>query len=308
MNLGNIFRRRQIILLYHRVARVEPESDPWSLCVSPEHFAEHLEVLRKCAPITLQQVSPTRRSFGTSGIHVAVTFDDGYVDNCQQARRLLEQYAVPATFFVVTGYIGGAREFWWDELQRIIFRPAALPAAPPEDWPIRWPQAEPSSPRSSLYFALYQSFQSLSQEKRRDLFDRLAEWSREPLATRESHRPMTCDELSALAGSDLFEIGAHTVTHPKLSSQPVPIQQAEIRRSKAWLEELLGQPITAFSYPYGGRQHYSEKTVLAVKEAGFTRACTSFARQIGRGDTLHELPRFAITDMNGEEFERLLFS
>lgn len=39
------FTSRALILMYHRVADVD--LDPWSLCVTPQHFAEHLEVLQK---------------------------------------------------------------------------------------------------------------------------------------------------------------------------------------------------------------------------------------------------------------------
>ena len=51
---------------------------------------------------------------------VAVTFDDGYVDNLKFAKPRLESAGVPATVFVTTGQIGRAGEFWWDELARIV--------------------------------------------------------------------------------------------------------------------------------------------------------------------------------------------
>ena len=58
---------------------------------------------------------------------VVVTFDDGYADNCWQALPILERHAVPATFFVTTGYLRETRRFWWDELERLILRSPSLP-------------------------------------------------------------------------------------------------------------------------------------------------------------------------------------
>ena len=58
---------------------------------------------------------------------VAVTFDDGYVDNVSDARPRLAAAGVPATIFLVADAIGQAREFWWDEVARgILGRREAL--------------------------------------------------------------------------------------------------------------------------------------------------------------------------------------
>ncbi len=85
-----------LILLYHRVTDVD--SDPWSLCVTPDHFAEHLEVLRKYThPMRLQQLAQGLYRRQRAGRPVAITFDDGYADNLQNAKPLLERYDIPAT-------------------------------------------------------------------------------------------------------------------------------------------------------------------------------------------------------------------
>jgi peptidoglycan/xylan/chitin deacetylase (PgdA/CDA1 family) len=81
--------------MYHRVASVRP--DPWSLCVSPEHFVEHLDVLQKYQRVRLDQLSPGGWSIQPQ-LSVAITFDDGYADNLHEAALLLRRYDTPATY------------------------------------------------------------------------------------------------------------------------------------------------------------------------------------------------------------------
>src|SRR5262249_43940054 len=51
---------------------------------------------------------------------VALTFDDGYVDNLVAGKPRLAAADVPATVFLATGYSDRALGFWWDELARLI--------------------------------------------------------------------------------------------------------------------------------------------------------------------------------------------
>jgi peptidoglycan/xylan/chitin deacetylase (PgdA/CDA1 family) len=46
---------------------------------------------------------------------VAITFDDGYVDNYTFAAPILAKYGLTACFFIASGYIGTNRVFPWDE-------------------------------------------------------------------------------------------------------------------------------------------------------------------------------------------------
>jgi len=107
-----------IVLLYHRVIALE--SDPWELCVSPEHFSQHLDVLRKhFFPVRLQELLQISRGSTREKRYVALTLDDGYSDSLYNAQPLLERNDVPATVFVVTGALEQEQEFWWDELPRL---------------------------------------------------------------------------------------------------------------------------------------------------------------------------------------------
>lgn len=122
------FDRKALILMYHRVA--EAASDPWSLCVAPERFAGHLQVLRTLArPVKLGDLTRLLiNGHAPEPSSVTVTFDDGYNDNLCCAKPLLERYDVPATIFLTTGYLGSDREYWWDELERLFLQPGSLPS------------------------------------------------------------------------------------------------------------------------------------------------------------------------------------
>ena len=294
-------------MLYHRVTHLD--SDPWSLSVSPQHFAEHLQVLRKYSPIRLSEIQsagePSRKK---SKLLVAVTFDDGYGDNIDEAVPLLKKYEIPATFFVATGYIGGSREFWWDALERTVFHsdsklpPLDLTAG---DRRFFMPPSRGSS-RKELYLALYEFLQPLSHECRLDTIDQLYRSCHQPPLARSSHRVMTMEELKKLASTELLEIGAHSVTHPVLSRQPSATQRTEIVQSKAFLDDLLGRCVVSFSYPYGAPHHYTRETVEIVRESGFMHGCTTAGRRVQSTDSNLELPRINITDMDGNVFEKLL--
>ena len=100
------------------------------MCVSPDNFSEHLKRLRKSyRPINLGEVGIFLDEGKLPGRSVAVTFDDGYADNLWKAKPILEKHGIPATVFMTTGQAGQDREFWWDDLERIMFSPERLPGS-----------------------------------------------------------------------------------------------------------------------------------------------------------------------------------
>lgn len=68
-----------------------------------------------------------------------------------------------------------------------------------------------------------------------------------------------------------FEIGAHTMTHPRLSKLRSDIASAEIRESKQYLENIIKKPVESFCYPGGC---YNFLNVHQVKDVGFLLART----------------------------------
>ena len=110
---------RPAILMYHRIAR--ESFDPWGLAVEPARFAAQLEWLaRRRSVLPLGEFARVHRAGRLKGNAVALTFDDGYASSLKAAVPLLERLGLSATVFLPAELIERGREFWWDELARIV--------------------------------------------------------------------------------------------------------------------------------------------------------------------------------------------
>jgi peptidoglycan/xylan/chitin deacetylase (PgdA/CDA1 family) len=272
-------RGQAVILMYHSISRGRP--DPWNLCVDPDRFADQLRLLRdRFQVVSLGALGEALAARRTLSRAVVISFDDGYRDNLLVAKPLLEQEGLPATVFVATGYLDAGRDFWWDELE-------AFCAS----------SSQPSRP-------LWQTLQPLTHEARFQRLDKL--WESIDTPRPKPSLPLSVGELESLAEGTLIEIGAHTVTHPHLSSLSVDRQREEIQVSKASLADITGRPVTAFSYPHGD---FSELTLGVVRSAGFQTACTTHSAPVARRRAQSlALPRVQVENWDAETLEDTLES
>jgi peptidoglycan/xylan/chitin deacetylase (PgdA/CDA1 family) len=284
-------RSGTLILCYHRVA--EGVEDPFYLCVRPDNFAAHLEELsRSREPSTLADVSvPSRRP------RVVVTFDDGYRDNLASALPIAEAKGVPITFFVTSGILGTHNGFWWDRLGALMrarpphVREIDLPAGGQN---VRLPlgssgiRADLDSVRSHLLplrvTEIDRALDAVSQQWQVDS------------APPPDAGTLTPEELRQLAGSDTATIGAHTVDHVRLRDRSAREQQDTISGSKAELEQSIGRTVSDFAYPFGGRNDFDDRSVDAVRSAGFDTACTTIPGAAGSATDPCRLPRRVVMD------------
>src|SRR5438067_762086 len=272
----NRFTPGVLILLYHRIASLP--SDPCRLCVSPKHFAEHLEVLKKiCRVMSLRDLTRALDEGELPHRAVVITFDDGFADNLQMAKPLLARHDMPATVFVTSGQIGAEREFWWDELDRLLLQPVELPpsitlgvngqhhtfdtsnarhfTAEDARRGRAWHAYQPNDPhpRYTLFRSILQRLARETPAVQRAVTEQLRKQLGASLQMRRTHRCMSAGEIRVLEHDGLVEIGAHTVSHPWLAAIPLAEQRREMAQSKAELEEILGKPVTSFAYPHGSR-------------------------------------------------------
>ena len=97
-----------------------------------------------------------------------------------------------------------------------------------------------------------------------------------------SENRLTDAQIKTLSND--FEIGAHTMTHPRLTELEDEAARQEIVDSKEYLENILGKPVNSFCYPAG---YYDSRHARMVQKAGFVlgRTVKRFADMLG-GDPL----------------------
>jgi len=78
------------------------------------------------------------------------------------------------------------------------------------------------------------------------------------------------EDLRAIAAA--HELGAHSMTHPRMSLLPLADVKREMAQSKAWVETVTGKACAMFCYPFGD---HNERIRACAREAGFLGARTT---------------------------------
>ena len=113
------------ILVYHHVSQSDPEGSPGlrRLTVTADVFAQQMQYLQDNGyhVITFSDLADYfahGRELPT--LPVIISFDDGWETQFEYALPSLEKYHYPATFFVITDYIGRPGFISWSQLQTLL--------------------------------------------------------------------------------------------------------------------------------------------------------------------------------------------
>ena len=246
------------VLTYHRVLpSVECQDYPFpSMVVSTEVFEQELAWLdRECEVLPLGEalrcLSPAPRARPL----VALTFDDGYADNCEWAAPLLERVGLRATFFVATDFVERCEPLWFDAVAACLQSTGSQLAIEPQVAALK---RLSSSERAQYVQALMLEAGHGSEPG--NLARALTRF-----------RALSIEQVAQLARTG-HEIASHTASHallPGLSDQQV---LGELSRARAALLRWTGIPATGLAYPNGDCD--ARIAQLAVS-AGHAYACTT---------------------------------
>jgi len=110
-------RRVTPILMYHSMS----DSTASTLSVSPENFEKQMKYIKDkgftviSLEALIEAISRGKRYLPGK---VVITFDDGLEDNYRYAFPVMAKYKMPATIFLITGYVGNKKGYMnWNQVK-----------------------------------------------------------------------------------------------------------------------------------------------------------------------------------------------
>ena len=292
------------ILYYHRINNLATDYNLTN--VKPAHFEEHMSVIAgKYDVIPLESLFD-KAVFRRKRNSVVVTFDDGYKDVLYNAAPILKAQGFSFTCLVTTGNINVDNENWTDIVTRVAFEPEVFRESCElvingKKYIFKTGSIEE---RVDFYRGLQQLYKQSTYETWENIVVSLFEWFGISIKVREAFRMLNEAEINEIQDCGGI-IGAHTVTHPFLSSLSDSKILNELLNSKQMLEKITGNKVYSFSYPFGDTP---KKVRPLLEKCGYSVALTSNVGVVTDASDIMYLPRIPVRDYSKSDFEKYLDS
>lgn len=206
-----------------------------------------------------------QQKFSNNRFNICLTFDDGFANNHKYVLPLLEQYKIPAAFFITAIQVAGYDILWND------FLSIASKYGPAK---FNFKGVFYVKDRYNKYISTANGF-SLAEDLRLYGFEEKAEMMKAlyPLAPFKTKKhdedywlQMTTRQIRELSASPFATIGAHGYYHNDLAKINIREAAEELALTKQYLQNIIEKPVSSFAFPYGS---YNNEVINAAKNAGY---------------------------------------
>lgn len=294
---------RAVILRYHSVSTVADGThlclDP-GLAVAPDRFDLQCAYLKRHYRVLSLDEMVSRLAEGKPlpPKSVALTFDDGYLDNYTRAFPILQRHGLNATFYVTTNCIDNREVLWTGLLRFVIFTTTVPVLETREPIAFRLPLRTPVE-RREAFTKLIVTMKNIPTERRLALLEAVREAGGITDLSPLGSIMMSWEQVREMHRAGMI-FGAHTLSHPNLPNATPNEAEREIFGSRDALAEQIGERVLHFSYPNGrGSAHLTEAIKSMVRRAEFVSATTSVTGSVQPADDPFALKRIGIYNRHG---------
>ncbi len=204
-------------------------------------------------------------NFKPDDFNLVITFDDGYLNNFELARPLLEKYGVPASFFITP--VHDEADYLWPDLIDLVSYHSSRSSI---DFLGRTFQRAGNNQFRDGRLTLKEFCKQQSFEALQELIETLAkDWQKVRNAGLDIYwKLMQPEHILSLSRHPLFSIGTHGLRHTNLVEITREQSLYEMKESKRILEDICSKRITDFAPPFGA---YDERIIQQAKSIGYER-------------------------------------
>lgn len=260
--------RRIFIIIYHRI---NDSDNSYLPPTKVKCFEKQMRYLSKnYDPVSLEQITQ-HIQYGAflPRRPIAVTFDDGYRDNYENAYPILRKYNIPATIFLTVGYIDTDKIPFWDRSYYVlsnIKKKRIVSLLAPDNIRYEAPLEE------STVRKITRILNRFSAEERDHILDELTSEIDVDVDRHNNRRLMLSWEEIREMSNNGISFGGHTLTHPPLTRISKGQAEKEIRLCKTIIQEQTKKPVKTFAYPVGD---FDTHIAEMVRDAGYSIAVST---------------------------------
>jgi peptidoglycan/xylan/chitin deacetylase (PgdA/CDA1 family) len=281
------------ILFYHRFSSRGSEESLVSHLDAREFRKQIRHVKRWYRIVDMDQIA-RELEVGTNfrSPAIAITIDDGYVNNFTDAYPVIRDERVPALIYLTTGFIGTTKATWVDDLMDVILnsreKQVLLSCYGREEcYDLSTRAAKKCAFRRLFRLMLY-----LEHDRKERLLAELAEKCGAHLTGGDCgrRRMLNWEEVAEMAEHGV-RFGAHTVRHVVLTTVERNRAKEEILQSRVHIEARMGTPVEHFAVPNGKEQDFSPELREYCREIGMKTVVSTEAGVVCARSDPYWLPR-----------------
>jgi peptidoglycan/xylan/chitin deacetylase (PgdA/CDA1 family) len=250
------------VLMYHGID-LHGKTDFNTRFISAEYFEKQIAYFSKYFNI-LSLTDVYEKRFSKDKLNIAITFDDGYLNNLKYAIPILEKYQAPATFFI-TGIRDAGMDILWPDFVDM----ASIKFKGTVEIEGRVFKKNRKGELASNGQTLKQICKSKPWVYKVKMMNQLQHMNvfKQDSDLIDYWKQLTVEQIKELSNSPIATIGSHGYYHNNLGCVDSKSATNELVDSKSFLEDLIQKPITAIAYPDGS---YTEEVKEIAYGQGYT--------------------------------------
>ncbi len=271
-------RDKAVVLTYHGILPEIPDDGTdygYRNFVTTRQFESHIQFLLKYyRPLKAEDFFEPAKDISRGFL---ITFDDGFRNNYRYAVPILQKYDIQGCFFITTDLVNTRNYIWTEELTHLILKTGkasvSVPPVSEKPFPLKT-----AAEKENASYSIRSQLKNMPLKERRQVMtalrQQLSDVSEELLPEEEErYLFMTWEEVRGMTEAGQL-VGAHTHTHPMLSTLTEAESWEELKKSKELLEAHTGVPCLTMSFPNGEAENFNTTHIQQLRELGYRCAFT----------------------------------